>query len=304
MRLVTRGDVDGLMCAVLLRAAGIVDGEIQVHPKDMQDGRFVPTANDIICNLPFAEGCGMWFDHHVSEEAPGRLPERFRGRFGQAPSCARLVYEHFVGEHPELRRFEALLAVVDRFDSATLTAKDITDPEPAMMLAYVADPRTGLGYHHEYRISNRELTHLLPELLLTHTPEQILEMPDIKERVVRYRALEEEAAGILAARTRAEGNVLVTDLRGTEVPPANRFLVYTLPAAAGTNVSVRLSGVKGGEGVSIQVGHNILNRTCTVNVGELMSRYGGGGHRGAGTCQVKAADAERVLGEVLAALRA
>lgn len=304
MRLVTRGDVDGLMCAVLLRAAGIVDSEVQVHPKDVQDGKVAVTPDDIVCNLPYAEGCGMWFDHHVSEEAPGRLPESFSGRFGLAPSCARLVYDHFVGEHPELVRFSDLLEVVDRFDSASLTEKDIVDPEPAMLLAFITDPRTGLGYHHGYRVSNRELTGMLPGLLLTLSPEEILELPDVKERVDRYRELSKEAVALLAERTRADGNVLVTDLRDAgEIPPSNRFLVYTLPVAAGTNVSVRLSRLKGGEGVSIQVGHNILRRTCPVNVGELMASWGGGGHRGAGTCQVPAPEADRILSEVVAKLK-
>lgn len=305
MRLITRGDADGLMCAVLLRAAGIVDSTQQVHPKDVQDGKIPVTENDILCNLPHAEGCGMWFDHHASEETPGRLPGSFKGRFGLAPSCARLVYEHFVGEHPELRRFDALLAVIDRFDSANLTPRDITDPEPAMLLAFLVDPRTGLGYHHSYRISNKQLTDQLPELLLSKSPAEVLELPDVQERVERYRAMEKEALKVLAARSRAEGKALVTDLREeAEIPPANRFLVYTLPAAKGTNVSVRLSKLKGGEGVSIQVAHNILNRTCAVNIGELMATYGGGGQKGAGTCQVPAAEADRVLEHILGKLRA
>lgn len=304
MRLITRGDVDGLMCAVLLKEAGLVDSYVQTHPKEMQDGTVKVTADDIVCNLPYAPGCGMWFDHHSSEGVPGRLPESFVGRYALAPSAARLVYDYFVDEHPELERFQPLLAVVDRFDSATLTREDVMNPSPAMLLVYLLDPRTGLGYHHGFRISNKEMTQQMPDLLLRHTPEEILAMPDIRERVVHYRQTEEQARDLLSAHTRIDGNVLITDLRkAEEIPPANRFLVYTLPGAETTNVSIRLSTVKGAEKVSFQVAHNIFNRTARGDVGALMSRYGGGGHRGAGTCQISTTSAERVLGEMLAILR-
>lgn len=304
MRLITRGDVDGLMCAVLLKAAGLVDAYVQAHPKEMQDGTVAVTADDIVCNLPYAPGCGMWFDHHSSESAPGRLPASFVGRYGIASSAARLVYEYFIDEHPELERFEPLLQVVDRFDSAQLTREDVTNPSPAMLLIFLLDPRTGLGYHHGFRISNKEMTQMMPDLLLQHSPEEILAMPDIQERVAYYRETEAQAREILAGHTRIDGNVLITDLLAVdEIPPANRFLVYTLPGAEATNVSIRLSRVKGADKVSFQVAHNIFNRTARGDVGALMARYGGGGHRGAGTCQIPTASAQRVLAEMLAILK-
>lgn len=305
MRLVTRGDADGLMCAALLKAAGIVDEVMQAHPKDVQDGKVEVGSDDIIANLPYAEGCGMWFDHHSSEQTAERLPESFVGRYAIAPSAARLVYEHFVGDHPELSRFDDLLEVVDRFDSAQLTREDVESPSPGMLLCFLVDPRTGLGYHHSYRISNKALTDRLPEWMTEHSPEEILAMPDLQERVKRYEELNEAAAAAYTARSRREGTVLITDFRDAdEIPPANRFLVYTLPAAEGTNVSVRLSMARGGENVSIQVGHDILNRTCTADVGALMRARGGGGHRGAGTCQVPASEADAVLAELVDELQA
>ncbi len=304
MRVVTRGDVDGVMCATLLMAAGVADEMIQVHPKDVQDGKVPVSANDVVCNLPYVDGCGMWFDHHGSEDTTDRRPGSFVGRFALAPSAARLVYEYLLPQHPELRRFERLLEVVDRFDSANLTWADVTSPEPAMLLAFVVDPRTGLGYHHSFRISNREMTQMMPRLLLEHEPEAILELPDIRARIDHYRRCMMEAEQILREHTRIDDTVLVTDLRSVgEIPPGNRFLVYTLQGASQASVSVRLSRVKGGGRISIQVGHNIFNRTCTVDVGQMMAAYGGGGHPGAGTCQVDEGDADRVLSEILARLK-
>ncbi|MCU0291100.1 MAG: exopolyphosphatase [Thermoanaerobaculaceae bacterium] len=304
MRLITRGDVDGLMCAVLLKAAGIVDTYVQAHPKEMQDGTVEVTADDIVCNLPYAPGCGMWFDHHSSESLPSRQPESFVGRYALAPSAARLVYEYWVDDHPELERFEPLLEVVDRFDSAQLTREDVLRPSPAMLLVYLLDPRTGLGYHHSFRISNKQMTQMMPDLLLTHAPEEILAMPDLQERVVAYRQMQEHALQVLGTHSRIYGNVLVTDLRDVEeIPLANRFLVYTLPGAEGTNVSIRISRVKDADKVSFQVAHNIFRRTSLGDVGALMAQFGGGGHRGAGTCQISAADADRVLARIMTAVR-
>ncbi len=301
MRLITRGDVDGIMCAVLLKAAGAVDSMQQAHPKDVQDGLVSAGADDIVCNLPFIPGCGLWFDHHSSEEKELRKPGNFKGRYEIAPSAARLVYEYFLPEHPELSRFEKLLEVVDRFDSAQLTVSDIKDPEPAMMLAFISDPRTGLGLQHSFRISNRQLTDSLPDLLSAHSPEEVLASPDVQERVAAYKQDQEKAKEFYKKYSRVDGNVLITDLREAmaDVPPANRFLIYTLEGFENTNVSIRVAGAKGGGKVSIQCGLNIFNRTSNANLGEILAVYGGGGHRGAGTCQVAATDADRVLGEII-----
>jgi hypothetical protein len=305
MRVLTRGDVDGVMCATLLKAAGVADKMVQAHPKDMQDGVVEVTPEDVVCNLPYVPGCAMWFDHHASEKTEDRRPqEGFKGRFELAPSAARLVYEYFVEEHPQLKRFEPLLEVVDRFDSARLSAQEVIDPSPAMLLAFVVDPRTGLGYHHSYRISNKEMTQMMPDLLAQHAPEEVLAHPDVRQRVERYQTLNEEATRLYTERTRFDGNVLITDLRDlAEIPPANRFLVYTLAGADDTNISIRLSMAKGGEKVSIQVGHNIFNRSSKTDVGELMASYGGGGHPGAGTCQVPKDDADRVAAEIVSKVK-
>ena len=67
MRLFTRADFDGLVCAAILEELGIVDEISYIHPQDLQDNKITVTENDIIANAPFVEGCGLWFDHHCSE---------------------------------------------------------------------------------------------------------------------------------------------------------------------------------------------------------------------------------------------
>ena len=66
MRLVTRADWDGLVCAVLLTSVEHIEVIQFTYPKDVQDRKvFIPT-DSIIANLPYHPNCAMWFDHHIS----------------------------------------------------------------------------------------------------------------------------------------------------------------------------------------------------------------------------------------------
>ncbi|HET8798813.1 MAG TPA: exopolyphosphatase [Thermoanaerobaculia bacterium] len=302
MRLITRSDFDGLACAVLLREVESVDSVEFVHPKDVQDGKIAVGKNDILTNLPYVAGVGLWFDHHSSEILRNEDTATYRGRFEVAPSAARVVFRHYGAE--KLGRYETLLEAVDKSDAAQLTMDEVTHPSGWMLLSFVMDPRTGLAYHREYRISNRELMAKMIDLIARHPdePEKVLADPDVKERVDRYFAQQAEFERITRAHSRVEGNVILTDLRGKGEPPAgNRFLVYTMYPEA--NIQVRLFDGRKGELVVCAVGHSIFNRTSKTDVGALMNRYGGGGHRGAGTCQLPLAEADAKIAEIVAAIR-
>ncbi|MBV8519474.1 MAG: exopolyphosphatase [Acidobacteria bacterium] len=302
MRLITRSDFDGLACAVLLREVEDVDEVEFVHPKDVQDGKVRVGRHDILTNLPYVQGVGLWFDHHSSEIARNEDTVAYRGRFEIAPSAARVVFNHYGAA--KLGKYESLLVAVDKSDSAKLDVEDVTHPRGWILLSYVMDPRTGLAYHHGYRISNRELMMKMIDLIAQHPndPDIVLADPDVKERIDRYFAQTAEFERVLRERSTVDGNLIFTDLRGAgELPVGNRFLVYTMFPKA--NIQVRVFDGRKGEFVVCAVGHSIFNRTSRTDVGELMSRYGGGGHRGAGTCQLPLADAEAKIAEILETIR-
>ncbi|HEX8169391.1 MAG TPA: exopolyphosphatase [Thermoanaerobaculia bacterium] len=301
MRLITRSDFDGLVCAVLLREVEQIDSVEFVHPKDVQDGKIAVGRNDILTNLPYVQGAGMWFDHHSSEIARNEETAAYRGRFEIAPSAARVVANHYA---PRLEKFERLLQAVDKSDSAQLDMADVTDPRGWILLSYVMDPRTGLAYHHGYRISNRELMSKMIELIAAHPddPESVLADADVKERIDRYFEQQKQFERITRERSRVDGNVIFTDLRGAgELPVGNRFLVYTMFPEA--NIQVRVFDGRKGEFVVCAVGHSIFKRTSKTDVGNLMARYGGGGHRGAGTCQLPVAEADAKIAEIVAQIK-
>jgi len=304
MRLITRSDFDGLACAVLLKEAEVIDDWSFVHPKDVQDGRVPVTANDVLTNVPYAPGCGMWFDHHSSEDERLGLPVTFKGACRPAPSCARVIYEFYGGASRFPRLTETgLLAAVDKADSAQFTADEILNPRGWVLLSFIMDPRTGLGRYHDYRMSNYQLMGYMIEFCRTMRVEQILRLPDVQERVMRYFEQEGPFRQMLQEHATLQGSVVVLDLRGLdEIKPGNRFTIYSLFPKA--NVSVQIFDGKGKQNTVLACGHSILNRTCMADIGSLMLRYGGGGHRTVGTCQVAHEDAQGVLTEVVAVLNA
>jgi hypothetical protein len=295
MRLVTRGDMDGLTCAVLITSCETIGEILLVHPQDVTGRRLAVTNEDILANLPYYHGCAKWFDHHLLTASNQKPPETFDGRYGLAPSAARMVYEYYLPANPGLTKYERLLAETDRLDSAHLNLDDVLDPKEYILLGYTLDPRTGLGVFRDYFIR-------LVEDLKKKPIAEILAEPEVQERVKRIREQDESFREVTVARSRLDGNVVFTDFRDlTPMPVGNRFIVYTLFPQA--NVSLRVHWGPSREHVAAAVGHSIFNRTSRTNVGELMSRFGGGGHKGAGTCLLPAATADAQIAQMLAALK-
>jgi len=304
MRLITRSDFDGLACAALLEELGIVDEIFYGHPKDLQDNKIEVTENDVLANMPFAEGCGLWFDHHSSEHERIELEGKFKGASELEPSAARVIYNYYVKENTEkFEKFDEMIQAVDKADSAQYTKEDIENPQGWMMLAFIADPRTGLGYKRDFRVSNFELMKSLPGLLRTKTIDEILAKPDFQDRVDYYHEELEVYKKFLSEHTTIEGDVIVIDFRGeATLPSGNRFLEYTMYPEQ--NISIRIVDGRNKEFAMISIGHSIINRTSNVDVGSLALKYGGGGHKKVGTCQIDYDKTDDVIKEILEAINA
>ncbi|MDR3138568.1 MAG: exopolyphosphatase [Treponema sp.] len=302
MRLLTRSDFDGLACGALLEFLGLIDDWKFVHPKDIQDGLVEATDNDILANIPYIKGCKLWFDHHSSESERLGKNIYFDGVSKKAPSCARVVYEYYGGD-AKLGRFRNMIEYVDKVDSGNLTKDEILDPKGWILLGFIMDPRTGLGRFRNFTISNYDLMKSLAMACTTKTIDQILDMPDVKERLEAYFEQHNLFIDMVKAHAQIDKNVILTDLRGVDpIYAGNRFLIYTLFPEQ--NISVWVVDGKNKVNAAITVGYSILNRTCTVDVGSLLLKYGGGGHRQVGTCQVDYQDAGRIIKEIVEKLKA
>lgn len=283
MRLLTRSDFDGLACGALLKEAGIIDCWKFVHPKDLQDGLVEVNDNDCLANVPYVEGCGLWFDHHSSEFERNNLEGKYKGESRITPSCARIIYEYYGGKE-KFPQFDDLLEAVDKVDSGNLTIDEIINPSGWILIGFLMDPRTGLGRWRNFSISNYQLMEKLIDACHSLTTSEILSLSDVIERIEAYREQTEAFIKMIKQYTHAEGKLIISDLRNIDpIYSGNRFLIYSLYPEQ--NISAWIVNGKGGLGCSVAVGYSILNKTSTIDVGSLMLKYGGGGHKVVGTCQ-------------------
>ena len=299
MRLLTRSDFDGLASGVLLVEKGVVDEYKFVHTKDIQDGKVEVTKNDVLTNVPFVDGCGLWFDHHASEEKRlGKEKLDFNGASRPALSAAQVIWEYYGGEKAFGKHFLPLMDAVNKSDSGNLTREEILNPKDWILLSFVMDPRTGLGRFKDYRISNYQLMEDMIQYCRTKRIEEILEIPDVEERIKRYFEQQDLFKEMIKRCSKIHKNVIATILLNEEtIYSGNRFMVFAM--YPDQNIEIRVMWGKNKQNVVFACGHSILNRTSKTNLAELMFKYGGGGYEKVGTCQVSAEEYERVLGEII-----
>ena len=299
MRLLTRSDFDGLGCAAILKELDKIDEIKFVHPKDIQDGLVEVNSNDILANIPYLKGCGLWFDHHSSEKEREEYG-KFEGKSDPtAPSAARVIYDYYGGmEKFKNSHLDNLIKAADKADSGNFTISEILNPQGWVLLSFIMDPRTGLGRYKDYRISNYNLMMDMIDYCRNKTAEEILEIPDVVERVNRYNEQNKLCIGMFKQNTTIHKNVLVLDLRNQEeIYTGNRFLIYSL--YPGQNISIQVMWGFQKQNIVITCGHSIINKTSNTDVGSLMLKYGGGGHRKVGTCQVSPDKADEILNELI-----
>ena len=286
-RLVTRSDFDGLVCAMILKELDLIDDIKFVHPKDVQDGKIDITSNDITTNLPFDNRVGLAFDHHESELS--RLVNvDYKDRYiidPDAKSAARVVYDYYGGKEALPRISDELMEAVDKGDSADFNEEEVLNPKGWVLMNFLMDARTGLGRFHNFRISNYDLMMELIDHCITMSVDEILELPDVKERVDLYFEQQELFKQQVSRLAKVHGRVVVLDLRNEEtIYAGNRFMVYALYPE--TQISIHVAWGFKKQNTAVMIGKSIINKGSNANIGELCLKYGGGGHKNAGTCQI------------------
>ena len=308
MRLVTRADFDGLVCGALVTKFEKIDSYLFVEPKFMQDGLVEVRSGDIITNLPYHPNCTLWFDHHITNTMPDFdkpiMPGK--GGFRLAPSAARVVHEYYTetskGSDREgaarlqflnTERVKYLLQEADKIDAGQLTREDVLHPQGYVLISMTTDGHFAEDEPYWLRII---------ELLRERSLDETLKDSEVTRRCQQVLDSQEKLRKILLERTTLKGNVIYIDLRGIKnIPDGNRFLLFTLFPEG--NIAVKVSDdVQRENTTAISVGYNIFNKTSTVNVGELLHRYGGGGHKVVGSCRIPNDKAEQAIKEIVDAV--
>lgn len=298
-RLVTRSDFDGLVCAALLKHLDLIDDILFVHPKDMQDGKIEIKNNDITTNLPYVFGCHLAFDHHLSETIRNSNKAITNHIIdADAPSAARVVWKYYGGHDTFPVAWDEMMDAVDKGDSAQFSRDEILNPDGWPLLNFIMDARTGLGRFRDFRISNYQLMMQLIDYCRTHTIEDILQLPDVKERVDLYFTHAEKAKEQITRCSQVYGPLLILDLRHEEtIWATNRFMIYAMYPE--TNVSIHILWGLRQQNTVFAIGKSILNRSSQANIGEICLQYGGGGHMNAGTCQIENDQANDVMTDII-----
>ena len=300
-RLITRSDFDGLVCAMILKELDLIDDIKFVHPKDMQDGIIPVTDHDITTNLPYVEGVYLAFDHHSSEVTRAGGPKPNHIIEADAPSAARVVYNYYGGSAKLPRITEEIMLAVDKADSAQFTLEEILNPTGWVLLSFLMDARTGLGRFRNFRISNYELMMQLIDFCLDHPIEQILELPDVKERVDLYFEQQDLFKAQIERIHQIHKDVVVLPLKDEDpIYTGNRFLVYAMYPE--TKISVHVMWGLKKQNTAVTIGKSIVNRSSDFDIGELCLKYGGGGHKNAGTCQLSNDEADALIPKIIAEL--
>jgi nanoRNase/pAp phosphatase (c-di-AMP/oligoRNAs hydrolase) len=286
---------------MLLRELDLIDDIKFVHPKDVQDGKVELSENDITTNLPFDPRVGLAFDHHESELLRNNA-EEFKDKYyiePEAKSAARVVYNYYGGADTFTTISEEIMTAVDKGDSADFTLEEILHPEGWVLLNYLMDPRTGLGRFRQFRISNYDLMMELIGFCMDHSIDEILELPDVKERVDLYFEQADLFKEQLQRLAQVHGKVVVLDLRDEEVIHAgNRFMIYALYPE--TEISVHVAWGFRKQNTAVMIGKSIVNRNSDFDIGALCLKYGGGGHKNAGTCQLENDEVDAKLPDIIA----
>lgn len=302
-RLITRSDFDGLVCAVLLKHLDMIEEIKFVHPKDMQDGKIDVTENDISTNLPYVEGIHLSFDHHESETLRNQSDSEKHIIDPRAPSAARVVWKHYGGNDAFPSSWDEMMEAVDRGDSAQFNLEQVLSPKGWDLLNFLMDARTGLGRFRDFRISNYHLMMDLIDYCKDNDINDIMKLPDVVERIELYKEQSEKFKQQIRRCSKVYNNLVVLDLRNEDVIHAgNRFIIYALFPQC--NISIHAMWGREKQNTVFATGKSIFDRSSNTNIGELMLKYGGGGHQAAGTCQVDNDKADPVLQELINAINA
>jgi nanoRNase/pAp phosphatase (c-di-AMP/oligoRNAs hydrolase) len=286
---------------MILKECGLIDEIKFVHPKDVQDGKIELSKNDITTNLPYDSRVAMCFDHHESELIRNHAESNDNWVIdGNAKSASRVVYNYYKEHGYDLSRItDEIMTAVDKGDSADFTVNEILNPSGWVLMNFLMDARTGLGRFHNFRISNYDLMMELIDYCLNHSIDEVLALPDVKERVDLYFEQSDLFKKQLAKISSVHGKVVVVNQKdaGDIIYAGNRFMIYAMYPDAEISVHVAWGFQK--QNTAIMIGKSIVNRASEFDIGSLCLSYGGGGHVNAGTCQVDNDVADKVLNEII-----
>ncbi len=297
-RIVTRNDLDGLICAALLIKVEMANSIEFAHPRDIESGKFKVDKSDILVSLPYVEGVQFVFDH-IDNSLAQSLANYITTV--KAKSTSRLIYDYLGGKakFPDIQ--EEILIATEKSISANYTIEEILHPTDWNLLGFIMDHRTGLERFKNFKNTTENLIRKLATSVLSLNIKEIMQLPDLKERVDVYFEQEKMFDEQIKRCSSIYKKLLVVDMRDeSTVYAGNRFRMYAL--YPDTNISMQVSRGNDAITLGISVGKSVFDRSSKVDVGSIMRKYGGGGHTNAGSCQIETSNYESIKSDIVESL--
>ena len=215
-----------------------------------------------------------WFDHHQSAFLSEKDEEHFRADTSgkkfldtTSASCAefiaRIAKEQFGFEDPFLAELIEWAHIIDGafYESA---AQCVELRSPALKLMQLIEGE-----------KEPEFVARIIGWLTERTLGEIIEMPEIRERLDPILEAHWASVETIKQRSEYDRGVVTFDLIGTGIEGYNKFIPYYFFPETTYNVSLSQSSFR----TKISVGSNPwAPRPRVHNIAEICERYGGGGH--------------------------
>lgn len=291
-RIISHTDFDGLICTFL--ACKVFnckpDEVITAEPKDIQNG-MVSTNNAIVLDLPEPKSALLWVDHHVTA-TPKKTPD-FQHYFDpHGKSASRVFFNAF---KDKLLEYEEAVIAADRIDSADYTLESFKKHD--------AYSKISLSLKGKKNDDMKYFIYVL-DLCLKLGFKKASKDYTVRTRYIEKKYMLEAWKNLIDDYLICDKNVIIVDLRkATEILPKGNIMALfeSYPEA---NSSIMISRDTRNNMCTIAVSENpFFKGRNLVHMGKLMEKFGGGGHKGVGGCEIHLCESNKVFNEILTALK-
>jgi len=284
-KILVHDDFDGLVSSVLL-SIKLKTNIVEFYEHDK---KYRVNKNTVIADLPYQKGAGMWFDHHITS----KINKKFKGRFSLDKSCATTIYNHFNKKFP--RYYKSIIKKANKSDSGSYTTADIKNYNKVYLLDRI-------GFLAPFNNSKEKL--LFFKIMFNHFKNErpfndLFKNEYIKKLVKRIKNEDKKSLAFVRKNGIIKNKTLVINSSNKNIT-LNPFYIYVrYPKCKYVMI---ISRKKSKLGILLTF-NKFYNTKHTSNIGGILKRYGGDGHKVIGGCRINKKYKEKVLNEILKKLK-
>ncbi|MEW6063310.1 MAG: hypothetical protein AB1571_03000 [Nanoarchaeota archaeon] len=284
-KILAHDDLDGVVSAVLLSIL-LKTNKVKF---DIYDKKSKVDKNTIVTDLPYHKGCGLWFDHHISN----KTNKKFKGKFVLEKSCARVIYNYYNKNFSEY--YKDLVKKVDKADSGGYTTKDIKSYNKTYLIDRI-------GFLAPFK--NKKEKKLFLRIMFDHFKnrksfDDLFKIKRIKNFIEKIKMLDKKSIIFIKKKGIIKNKTLIID-SSIEKITLNPFFIYINYPKCKYILIISKNKNK----IEILVTFNKFYKTKNVsNIGKILNKFGGYGHKFIGGCRIESKNKDRIINEILGKLK-